>query len=363
MQRVTRILLSLLRMDSRSRGLNGRRALQGLYEHFTENGVTDIALESRPYLFGFLAGTDNKKGLLLFSHLDTAGWNESEWQHSPLGEAHKEGLIFGRGTLDCKSLVAIHADIFMTLAEKHHRLRRPLGFIVTTDEETGGNHGMGEFCNDQDKILPFSRALGEGGGYILQSAFVSTITCQVGECGRIEFILPGADDRASIIIDLPNRNILKKLRPDDLSPLDRRRLSPESKKPSFSVKNGIGVIKIPPGFDTMRVVERLVYGGYLPSGAVAQTIAEPTLNSPKGSLYRAIKRSARMRGRRLLPAVTPGFGDARFIRAKGITAYGYFPIGSRERIGNIHAADEHIHVETLMEARDELFEIVKGTVL
>jgi acetylornithine deacetylase/succinyl-diaminopimelate desuccinylase-like protein len=49
-----------------------------------------------------------RKGFLLFSHADTANSNEASCTQSPLGKTRRDGLILGRGALDCKSPVALH---------------------------------------------------------------------------------------------------------------------------------------------------------------------------------------------------------------------------------------------------------------
>ena len=367
MDRVERILLELLEIDTRSGQPDGNReALQKLGTNLSASGVQDISIEGEEhakYLFAMIPGVSANEGLLLFSHADTADWNEADWLRPPLGEVSENGLIYGRGALDCKSLAAIHANVFMTMAERRHRLYRPLGLIVTTDEESGGQNGMGAFCKDQDRLKRFSSALGEGGGSILGDSPRSAVTCQIGECGRIEFALPAVEDQESIIIDIAPRHTSTRRHCRKLSPTERRRLSPESKRPSFSVRNGIGIVKIPPGFDQAKVIELLRSGGHIPATLPGRTITEATLSQATGSLYRAMKRSARARKRRLIPTVTPGFSDARFLRAKGIAAFGYFPVGSRERIVGIHGADEHIHTDTLIEARDELLSLVAQMVM
>ena len=136
---MSELLLSLLKHDSRTGGGGGRSVLLYLREYMSAAGVQDLHIESEdrsPFLYARIPGaTSNLKGLLMFSHADTADWDEHAWSRSPLGETDLDGRIYGRGALDCKSLVAVQTHILVTLARRRVPPSRDVGLVITSHRE------------------------------------------------------------------------------------------------------------------------------------------------------------------------------------------------------------------------------------
>lgn len=78
------------------------------------------------------AGDD---GLVLAGHTDTVPFDAALWRHDPFGGERRDGRLYGLGSADMKSFLAVvaHAAARVDLA----RLARPLVILGTADEESG----------------------------------------------------------------------------------------------------------------------------------------------------------------------------------------------------------------------------------
>jgi acetylornithine deacetylase/succinyl-diaminopimelate desuccinylase-like protein len=66
----------------------------------------------------------------------------SQWTHPPFSGAIGEGFVWGRGTLDTKSLGVVFLLALESLIKEGVKFRRPIIFTAVPDEETGGSQGM-----------------------------------------------------------------------------------------------------------------------------------------------------------------------------------------------------------------------------
>jgi hypothetical protein len=60
----------------------------------------------------------------------------------PFSGAIADGFVWGRGTLDTKSLGIVFLLALELLVKEGAVFRRPILFTAVPDEETGGEHGM-----------------------------------------------------------------------------------------------------------------------------------------------------------------------------------------------------------------------------
>jgi acetylornithine deacetylase/succinyl-diaminopimelate desuccinylase-like protein len=81
--------------------------------------------------------------LVLLHHLDVVPADRRHWDVDPFAATVKDGVIYGRGALDTKTLGIAELEAFLAL----HRLALPLDrdviFMATADEEAGGAFGAG----------------------------------------------------------------------------------------------------------------------------------------------------------------------------------------------------------------------------
>lgn len=82
-------------------------------------------------------GPDISGGLVLSGHTDVVPTEGQNWSSDPFKLRHSEdgAKVFGRGTCDMKGFIACAMAIAPELAKR--RLKRPMHFAFTYDEETG----------------------------------------------------------------------------------------------------------------------------------------------------------------------------------------------------------------------------------
>ncbi len=73
-------------------------------------------------------------GLVLAGHGDTVPWDEGRWSQDPFRLTERDGRLYGLGTSDMKSFLALAVAAARHLDPR--RLRRPLTLLATADEET-----------------------------------------------------------------------------------------------------------------------------------------------------------------------------------------------------------------------------------
>ncbi len=74
------------------------------------------------------------EGLVLAGHTDTVPYDETGWRHDPFSLTEEGGRLYGLGTSDMKSFLALAIEAARGLDGRH--LRRPLTILATADEES-----------------------------------------------------------------------------------------------------------------------------------------------------------------------------------------------------------------------------------
>ena len=105
-------------------------------------------------------GPKDRGGILLSGHTDVVPVDGQEWVSDPFSVVEKDGRLYGRGTCDMKSFVAIA----LALAPEflHRGLKTPLHFAFSYDEEVGclGVRRLLQILKDRP-VKPTSCIVGE----------------------------------------------------------------------------------------------------------------------------------------------------------------------------------------------------------
>ena len=141
----------------------------------------------RGNLFAALPGTSGATGLVLASHTDVVPPGDgAQWTHPPFAGIVEGGYLHGRGAADMKGTVAAQAMTLILL----HRLKLPLahavGFVCVADEEAGGAYGMGWVARHHPHRLRAQYCVNEGGGSFVPVNGSDWCLLGVGEKGRFE---------------------------------------------------------------------------------------------------------------------------------------------------------------------------------
>jgi len=187
-EETTTLLSDLIRINTTNPPGNETPAAKFLAKTLQEEGLKCEVLESskgRGNIVTRIKGSGEKPNLLLLSHLDVVPATPKEWSVDPFSGLVKDNFVWGRGALDCKSLVAIETMVIKLLVRNEVNLKGDVIFAATADEEVGGGDGVGWLVkNHLDKIRA-DYVVNEGGGYSIPIKGKHIFTVQTAEKGIV----------------------------------------------------------------------------------------------------------------------------------------------------------------------------------
>lgn len=359
-----------------------------------------------------------RRPLLLLHHLDVVpagdGWTQAPFAADVVGEE-----LFGRGSIDDKSLGIAHLVSFLRLYRSTEALRRDLIFLAVSGEEDGGMEGLGWLFETHSELFAGVEAvLTEGGNnrvygdqlawWGLEVAQKRPLWLQATASGRpghgsslnlhsaphrlIKGLSRLIDRRRDYRLTDEARDFLNAAAPmespafqDVVANLDRILANPEPEKhllpgmPNYLLDT-IQVtrlaagdrVNVTPGEATAWIDVRLLpdtdQGEFLDSlrAEVGEDVLlEVRLSSPvvppsptDHPLYRCAESTLRPQAP-VIPVFITAITDARFVRARGIAAYGFSPfiLGAKELRG-IHGSNEHIPLEVFAQGVETMWSLV-----
>ena len=184
----------LVRIPSVNTGVmptgNETEAADYASQWLAQDGIEAEVIESAPgrgNLIANLPGASGQNKLLFMSHLDVVPVeDESKWNYAPFGAEIEEGRIYGRGTYDCKGLLACQMMAMRLLKRNGISLSDNLVLASGADEESGGRYGFGWLAEHHPEKIKAPFAVNEGGGTHINIAGTTTYLLGVGEKGRLE---------------------------------------------------------------------------------------------------------------------------------------------------------------------------------
>jgi acetylornithine deacetylase/succinyl-diaminopimelate desuccinylase-like protein len=165
-------------------------------EALSEAGVEAEVLEAAPgrgSCFARLPATvdDPEPPLILLSHLDVVPVEAAAWTWDPFAAELVNGVVWGRGAVDMKQMIALELGVMAALASSGAERSRDVIFAALADEEAGGAYGALHWVRERPDLFadgagrPAAAALNEVGGYSMTIAGRRVYTIQVAEKGVI----------------------------------------------------------------------------------------------------------------------------------------------------------------------------------
>ena len=162
-------------MDTSDPPGNESQAATYIQQVFQKEGISAEIVEpvaGRGSVIARLKGNGSKKPLLLMAHTDVVPVDRAYWTVDPFGGNVKNGILFGRGALDDKGLVAANMEVLLLL----HRLKIPLArdviFLAEASEEAASAAGMKVLVDKYWDKLACEFALNEGGAALVEDGKV-----------------------------------------------------------------------------------------------------------------------------------------------------------------------------------------------
>ncbi|MGH2356656.1 MAG: M20/M25/M40 family metallo-hydrolase [Candidatus Limnocylindria bacterium] len=137
------------------------------------------------------AGAATEPPLILLGHLDVVPVDGESWSRDPFGGELIDGVVWGRGAVDMKDMVAMELAVMLALRRSGAELRRDVIFAAVADEESGGAYGAQALVRDRPDLFSdaagrrAAAALNEVGGYSLTLDGRRFYTIQVAEKGIV----------------------------------------------------------------------------------------------------------------------------------------------------------------------------------
>ncbi len=165
-------------------------------EVLTSAGIAAEVLETIPgrgSCFARLPATvaDPEPPIVLLSHVDVVPVDLEAWTRDPFAGDLIDGVVWGRGALDMKDMVAMELSVMLALQRAGGERRRDVIFAAVADEEAGGAYGAAHWVTERPDLFsagdgrPAAAALNEVGGYSMTVGGRRVYGIQVAEKGII----------------------------------------------------------------------------------------------------------------------------------------------------------------------------------
>jgi acetylornithine deacetylase/succinyl-diaminopimelate desuccinylase-like protein len=272
------LLQQYVRVDTSNppgKELAGARFLAAI---LAKNGIPSEIIESAPgraNVYARLSGKQHESGLLLLNHIDVVPADKEGWTRPPFGAELRLNQLYGRGTLDMKGIAVCELLAFIDLVRAHRTPARDVVFLATADEEAGGRMGVAWLLEHRPDVFAGIRyALNEGG-----------ITETTREHITYFGIETGTKMMVKVRLHAPDRQSMQMLRialEPFMTPAEPERVFPEAKE----FMHDLAPLRIEQGQYLDDINRTIAEGKFwlLPSGyrELTQNVLYPATIEPDG---------------------------------------------------------------------------------
>lgn len=163
-------LQTLIQFDTRNPPGNELPLARYLEKTLSGEGIETLVLEpteNRAQVISRIRGSGAQRPVILLAHMDVVGVEVGDWSVTPFGGEIRDGYLYGRGAIDDKGMLAANLMTMLLLKRRltqtGEKLSRDIVFVATSDEEAGGEWGMGWLVDNHPELLDAEFALNEGG--------------------------------------------------------------------------------------------------------------------------------------------------------------------------------------------------------
>lgn len=410
-----------LRIDTSNPPGNEKPAARFLGSLIEREGIACEYIETAPgreVLVATIPGDGSRRPLMLCNHTDVVPVEEQYWEMPAFEGVIRDGRVYGRGAVDMKGCGIMQLMAFLLAKRNNLPLKRDLVFCAVPDEEAGSEYGMKWLCEHRPDVVDVEFELSEGGGgasrLFGQDRKVFSIATNEKDISWLRLTSVGTPGHASRPHDdnslvhlvralakladwdrgltfTPDTNAYLArlgeagLLPDgDRAALEARILGTPELHAMFMntlnmtmLSSGIKANVIPakseavldcrllPGQDRedwMRTVQ-----AYIDDPRVVVSLYSPEQSQPVAvdwdtELFRTIQDVLHeaMEDAVVVPTMTVGGTDNRFLRERGIPAYGFIPcLLSREERAGFHGNNEFLTIDNLNMGVELMYEITR----
>lgn len=161
------IFVRYLRIDTSNPPGNEAVAARFLGEIIEREGIPCEYIETAPgreVVVARLQGDGSKGALMLCNHTDVVPVELEYWDYPAFEGRIDNGRIYGRGTVDMKGAGVMQLMTFLLLKRNTVPLKRDIVFCAVPDEEAGSVYGMEWLCKHRPDVVDVEFEISEGGG-------------------------------------------------------------------------------------------------------------------------------------------------------------------------------------------------------
>ena len=181
---VVSLLRDLIRIDTTNAGERPETVGELEAAEYAEAALREVGFDPQPFhttsasragIVLRIPGTEPdaaRRALLLHGHLDVVAADARDWSHPPfageiaLDPASGLDMVWGRGAVDMKDMVAMIMAVARHWGRSGTRPRRDVVILLLPDEEAGGLHGSHWLVDNRPEIFEgVTEAVGEVGGF------------------------------------------------------------------------------------------------------------------------------------------------------------------------------------------------------
>ncbi len=411
------LLREYVRLDTSNPPGNEEIAVRFLGDILRNEGIAFETAESAPGRSNLIARIGGKGGgVCLLNHTDVVPVERQFWDVDPFAGELRDGIIWGRGTLDMKGMGIIELMTFLLLKRQGIPLRKPVTFLAAADEEAGSDYGMSWIADHHPEWLNAEVVINEGSYGLAPTSAKERPVFQVAPSEKVPLWLkltvrgrpghgsvPHGDNCAEHLVHALDRVALWQ-RPTRITPLVRAHTEAlaaakrmpaatdaeiaraAARFPGFrarlintvsltSIHTGIKVNVIPaeatatldcrllPDVDADKFLEEL--RSIIDDERVVIDVInrfEGTESPMDTEFVRVVREvvAELVEGAMVVPELTTGFTDSRIYRVRGIPAYGFVPcLVVPGELSGVHGHNERISVENLRLGMQVLYEVVR----
>lgn len=193
-EEVCRITADLIRIDTSNRG-GGDAVGEELAADYVEDLLSQVGIASERYekapgrtnLIARWAGSDpSLPALVLHGHLDVVPADPAHWSVDPFSGDLKDGMIWGRGAVDMKNMVAMILTAVRGLVSDGFTPRRDIILAFLADEEDNSHFGARWLVAEHPEVFAGADvAISEVGGFSVDLEGRPVFLVQTGEKGIV----------------------------------------------------------------------------------------------------------------------------------------------------------------------------------
>ncbi|HZP58612.1 MAG TPA: M20/M25/M40 family metallo-hydrolase [Dehalococcoidia bacterium] len=425
-EEATQLLSEFIRIDTSNPPGRERAACEWLAGIFRREGIDAVAFydasdarefgEDRMNMTATLPGDGSRPPLILLSHTDVVPVERQYWDFEPFSGAVRDGVIYGRGAIDMKSMGIMELMAMLLVKRLGLPHARDIVYMALADEEAGGTWGIEWIERHHPELLDAEYVINEG-GWGNAEVFGTrrpSFNCSISEKGPLwlRLVAEGRPGHGSVphpdnaldrlvralqkvqdwqrpvtlvpeltgyferlhrhqIVGEPTPDALERLAGENLFARAILTNTVSTTTAHAGIKHNVipGVAeatldcRLLPGQDTDAFIEQVREVVADPKVRIETIYASSTpASSAQTELFAIIEDVVHehMEEALVLPSVSAGFTDSRVFRVHGITSYGFIPILlEQDEAVTVHGHNERIRIENLRLGTQILFETVR----